>query len=331
MDSGLLEIKDLHVNFQIYEGTLRVLDGVNFKVGVKEKIGLIGEAGCGKTTTMKAILKILPPQRANIPEGEILFEGKDVLRMDHKEIRTLRRRHIAMIFQDATAALNPVFKIGEQLFPIIKYARIEQGNKNLGKREIKAEAIEVLKSVALPDPERILQNYPIQLSGGMRQRVCIASALVAASDLLIADEPGTALDVTIEHQVLQLLNEVVQARGVSVILISHALGAVRGLVDRVYVMYAGSTVEVAETEEIFENPTHPYTSRLLNAVPKLSGGGVPKGISGRIPDYLHPPTGCRFHPRCDTAMPICREKKPQIVNVGGGHMVACHLYQRQNQ
>lgn len=178
----------------------------------------------------------------------------------------------------------------------------------------------------MPDPERIMNSYPIQLSGGMRQRICIAMALVSATNLLIADEPGTNLDVTIQDQVLRLLGELVEDRGTSIILISHALGAVKGLVDRVYVMYAGSMVEAAKTEDLFSDPLHPYTKALFEAVPKLTGGGIPMGIPGRIPNYLNPPTGCRFNPRCPHAKPECRENAPPFYQIGDGHEVACYLY-----
>lgn len=328
MDTPLLDIKNLYVYFNIYEGDLKVLNGINFEVGVRKKVGLIGEAGCGKTTTMKAIMRVLPMLLTRIPKGQIFFKGKDILKMSLKEIQMLRRKSLAIIFQDPTATLNPVLKIGEQLIDIIKYSSIEEKGKKPSKKEMKARAIEVLKGVAMPDPERILENYPIQLSGGMKQRVCIAMALFSAHDLLIADEPGTSLDVTLQDQILRLLHNLVKERDVSVILISHALGAVRGLVDRVYVMYAGNMVEVAETEDLFSDPLHPYTSSLLKSVPRLTGGGMSLGIRGRIPNYLNPPKGCRFYPRCDYAMPICRESKPPFFDVGGHHKVACFLYRR---
>ncbi|MFQ5821809.1 MAG: ABC transporter ATP-binding protein [Candidatus Heimdallarchaeota archaeon] len=327
MKNSLIEIQDLHVYFQIYEGLLKVLNGVDFTVKKGEKVGLIGETGCGKTTTMKAIMRILPMLSTRIPKGKILFDGKDILEMKQKEIQQVRRRNISMVFQDPTAALNPVFKVGDQLMDIIKYSNIDETGESLSDEEIEAQAIQVLKEVALPDPERMLENYPIQLSGGMRQRACMAMALVSARDLLIADEPGTNLDVTIQDQILRLLSELVEAKGTSVILISHALGAVRGLVDRVYVGYAGSMIEVSKTDDLFADPLHPYANGLLRAVPKLTGGGIPEGIGGRIPDYLNPPKGCRFFPRCDKAMQICKENKPPFFDVGDAHEVACYLYQ----
>jgi len=322
-NSPLLEIKDLHVNFDVYGGTLQVLDGVNLTVHRGERVGLVGEAGCGKTTTMKAILRILPMPPARIVRGEITFQGQDVLKMGESELQRVRSEGISMIFQDPTAALNPVFTVGQQLEAVVRYST---EGKGLSRKEIRDRAIIPLKEVSLPDPERMLDSYPIQLSGGMRQRVCIAMALVASRELLIADEPGTSLDVTIEDQILRLLHRLVQQKNVSVILITHTLGVVRETTDRVYVMYAGRMVEAAATDELFANPRHPYTHGLMAAVPRLTGGGISEGIPGRIPDYLNPPPGCRFHPRCPQAMDICRQEKPRFYRFSDNHEVACFLY-----
>ena len=322
----LLDIHDLFVNFRIYEGTLKVLNGVNLTIGKGEKVGLIGETGCGKTTTMKSIMRILPIPPGIIPGGKIFFEGKDIFEMDSRRLNTLRRLDISMIFQDPTSSLNPVFKIGEQLGDVIKYAAMESG-EGLSKEKIRKRSVEILKEVALPDPERLLDNYPIQLSGGMRQRVCISMALVSANKLLIADEPTTNLDVTIGDQVLRLIGKLVKDKGTSVILISHALGAVKGLVDRIAVMYAGNIIEDAKTEDLFSDPMHPYTRGLIRSIPKLTGGGIPKGIAGRLPDYIHPPTGCRFSPRCEHVMPICKKRPPPLTTVCADHKVACFLYE----
>jgi peptide/nickel transport system ATP-binding protein len=322
----IVDIKDLYVNFKIYEGVTRVLNGVNFRVAKGEKIGLIGEAGSGKTTTVKSIMKILPTPPASYEGGQIYVEGKDVLKMNQQELQTMRRKTLSMIFQDPTSALNPVFKIGNQIGDVIKYNQLALGNK-ISKTEIYDKTVQVLRDVQMPDPNRIMNSYPIQLSGGMRQRICIAMALVSATNLLIADEPGTNLDVTIQDQVLRLLGDLVEDRGTSIILISHALGAVKGLVDRVYVMYAGVMVESARTNNLFNSPQHPYTQALFEAVPKLTGGGIPQGISGRIPNYLSPPTGCRFHPRCPHAMDKCKLANPPFYDIEHEHEVACYLFE----
>lgn len=320
----LLEIKDLHVEFKVYGGILKVVDGIDFKVYSGEKVGLVGETGCGKTTTMKAILRILPMPPARIATGDIIFKDQNLTRMKDKEIRKVRGGGISMIFQDPTAALNPVFTIGQQMEPIIQNASPE--NKKLSKRELREKALIPLKEVALADPERLLDSYPIQLSGGMRQRICIGMALSTDPELLIADEPGTSLDVTIQDQVLRLLRDLVTRKGSSVILITHTLGIVRQMTDRVYVMYAGNMVEVAPTRKLFTTPLHPYTQGLMEAVPKLTGGGIASGIPGRIPSYRDPPPGCRFHPRCPHVMDICRREKPPTYLVEEGHEVACFLY-----
>jgi peptide/nickel transport system ATP-binding protein len=325
--SPLLEIKDLYVRFKVYGGTLNVIDGVNFRIDAGEKVGLVGETGCGKTTTMKAILRILPMPPAEIPGGEIFFKTQDLLKMGGRQIRQVRGSGISMIFQDPTAALNPVFKIGDQLTEIIKQSA---DGRRLSRSEINQRAIAPLREVGLADPERLLDSYPSQLSGGMRQRVCIGMALSTNPELLIADEPGTALDVTIQDQVLRLLHDLVEKKNTSVILITHSLGIVRQMADRVYVMYAGNMVEMAVTRKLFANPLHPYTQGLMEAVPKLTGGGIATGIPGRIPQYLDPPQGCRFHPRCPYVMDICRRKKPPYFGAESDHDVACFLYDQEN-
>jgi len=325
----LLEIKDLTVQFSVYGGKLQVLDGVDFYMYPGEKVGLVGETGCGKTTTMKAILRVLPSPPAIISRGDIFFGGQDVMRMNEEELSRVRGWGISMIFQDPTAALNPVFSIGEQFEDVIKYSA--PPGKSLTKQEIHLRAVNALQEVALADPERLLRSYPIQLSGGMRQRVCIGMALATNPKLLIADEPGTSLDVTIQDQVLRLLRTLVEEKNTSVILITHTLGIVREMTDRLYVMYAGDIVEMAVTKNLFANPLHPYTQGLINTVPRLTGGGIASGIPGRIPNYLTPPLGCRFHPRCPHAMDICRTEKPPAYRVNENHDVACFLYRTENR
>jgi len=320
MVDTLLDIRDLHVYYKVYGGVLKVLNGVNFRVGFGEKVGLVGETGCGKTTTVKTVLRILP-RLARIPKGEILVHGKDVLKMNKRELADLRGRGLSMIFQDPTSALNPVFTIGQQLYDVIRYST---DVRVTNKREV---ALKALREARLPDPERMLDSYPVQLSGGMRQRACIAFAIATARELLIADEPTTNLDVTIQDQVLRLIRDLVEQKGTSLILITHSLGLVRETTDRVYVMYAGNMIEMASTEEVFEQPLHPYTQGLLASLPRLTGGGFAEGIPGRIPDYKDPPPGCRFHPRCTHAFEPCTKAMPPFFDLGNGHQVACYLYQ----
>jgi len=322
MSEPLLSINNLHVGFDIYGGHLKVLDGVNFAVGMGEKVGLVGETGCGKTTTMKTVMRILPIPPAKVRDGEVLYKGKNLLCVNLRKVRGVKGKGISMIFQDPTAALNPVFTIGRQLMDVVKYST---GADRSGDK-IRDRAIGALKDVAMPDPERILSNYPIQLSGGMRQRICIAMALVTGWEFLIADEPTTSLDVTIQDQVLRLLGNLIEEKGNSTILITHSLGIVREWTDRVYVMYAGSMVEAAPTKELFSKPLHPYTQGLMKAVPKLTGEGMAEGVTGRIPNYLTPPAGCRFHPRCPHVMPVCEKERPPFFDVEDAHQVACFLY-----
>ena len=322
----LLNIKDLHVWYRVYGGYLKVLNGVHLMVREGERVGLVGEAGCGKTTTMKSILQILPPGDFHIPQGQIFYKGQDILKMNFKELQSLRSREIAMIFQDPTAALNPVFIIGNQIGDVIKYSSAFAENEH--KEKIKEQSIKALKEVYLPDPERMCINYPFQLSGGMRQRVCIAMAISSPRNLLLADEPGTSLDVTIQDQIMRLLNEIVEKRNTAIILITHSLGVAKEMTDRIYVMYAGTIVETALPEVLFKNPVHPYTKGLIASVPKISGGGIAKGIPGKLPSYLNPPSGCRFQLRCEQESPICSEKPPPLFEIEKDHLVACYLTQR---
>jgi len=276
---------------------------------------------------MKAILRVLPMPPAIVPEGEIYFRGQNILTMGMNDLNRVRGKGISMIFQDPTAALNPVFTIGEQLQAVIQNA--DNSRKDISKQEILERSILALQEVALADPERLLKSYPSQLSGGMRQRVCIGMALATRPELLIADEPGTSLDVTIQDQVLRLLRKLVEEKNTSVIFITHSLGIVREMTDRVYVMYAGDIVEVACTKKLFSNPAHPYTRGLISTVPRLTGGGIASGIPGRIPDYLNPPSGCRFHPRCPSAMAICKTEKPPAYHLDEDHEVACFLFKSE--
>jgi peptide/nickel transport system ATP-binding protein len=268
---------------------------VSLEVREGEKVGVVGETGCGKTVTMKAMMGVLPMPPGRIPKGEILFQGKDILKMSSTELRNMRGRDMSMIPQGATESLNPVFTIGDQLMAVIRYSGDSQ--RTSSRQELKDRAMDILKEVRIPDTERIMRSYAIQLSGGMRQRVLIGMAQATEATLLIADEPSTALDVTTQEQILRLMREMVEKRSVSIIIITHNLGVVRQLTDRTYIMYAGSVVEVARTRDLFSEAMHPYTRGLMNSVPKLSGKGIAPGIKGMIPDYFDPPQGCRFRPR----------------------------------
>ncbi|MHC1771469.1 MAG: ABC transporter ATP-binding protein [Flexilinea sp.] len=316
------DIRNLHVEYKTFAGQVKVLNGVNFHVEKGEKVAIVGETGCGKTTTVKSILGILA-KNATVTAGEILFKGDDVLKMSHNQIKKLRGSGISMIFQDPTMSLNPVFTIGEQMSAVIRYS----GQPDAQRKDVQQVlATQALKETSMPDPERILHSYPFQLSGGMRQRICIAMSLATPRDLVIADEPTTNLDVTIQDQVLKILKERVEKRNSSLILITHSLGVARETSTVIYVMYAGNMVEKAPTTELFREQYHPYTKALMACIPKLSGGGVAEGIPGRIPNYLDSPAGCRFSPRCLWATERCKVEKPEFVDVGNDHKVACFEY-----
>lgn len=319
----VLHIEDLHVVFKVFKGELKVVDGVTLTAHSGERLGLVGESGCGKTTCGRCVVRLVQPT-----SGRILFSSKrlgeniDIADPDDKKWHEAKRE-IQMIFQNPGAALNPVFTIGTQFTTALHYAQSD----NMKNREIRRRAIEALREVQLPDPKRILKSYPFQLSGGMSQRVSIAMALAVEPELLIADEPTTALDVTVQDQILELLYALVKRKGTSVLYITHNLGVVREIADTVYVMYAGTIVEHGNPREIFANPLHPYTQGLMEAIPKLAGGGFSKGIRGSIPSYFDPPRGCRFHPRCSKRMQRCMEERPPFIKMSEDHEVACFLVQ----
>lgn len=320
----LLEMNNLKVWYKTYRGYSKVVDGVSMLVNRGEKIGLVGESGCGKTTTMKAIMRLQDGTNAHIqPDSEILLEGENVLAMGGKELLQLHRHKVSMISQSPMAALNPVFTVGQQMMDVIKYSGSSDIKDKKGMEQVAKQAI---ADVMISDPDRIMNTYPHQLSGGMRQRICIATALVTPCELIIADEPGTALDVTVQEQIHQMLREQVEQKQRALIMITHSLGVARELVDRIYVMYAGNIVESCPVKDLFDNPCHPYTIGLLECVPRLSGGGLSAGIYGYVPDYVDPPKGCRFSNRCNHCMDICLKKKPEDVEVSPGHKVTCFKY-----
>ena len=317
----LLSVRSLSVEFSSYGRRLQVLRDVSLDVPAHRHVALVGESGCGKSVTMRAVMGILPTPPARIVSGAILFDGRDLLRLNPREREALRGTAMSMVFQDPMTSLNPVFTIGDQMGTILKYA-----DRRLGRARNRTERLarvhEVLSQVRMPDPERIARSYPIQLSGGMRQRVLIAMALLSEPRLLIADEPGTALDVTTQAQILKLMRDLVDDRGLALLMITHNLGVVREAADTVYVMYAGSVVEHAPTAELFARPRHPYTRALIDCVPKLSGDATFRGIDGSLPDYAAPPPGCRFAPRCPLAIAACG-RPPEVKTVGADHHAAC--------
>jgi len=324
---AILDIRDLYVWFRVYEGLSKVLDGVSLHVQEGERVGLVGETGCGKTVAMKAAMGILKSPPAQFPQGEVLLAGHDVLRMTPSEILKMKGRTISMIFQDPLSSLNPVFTVGQQMFDVIRYGRHRASDDGrLTKAKLRRIAVEELTSVRLPDPERILKLYPLELSGGMRQRALIAMALVNRPRLLVADEPGTALDVTIQAQILSLLKALVNEARIAVLLITHDLGVVRETAERVYIMYAGQIAGEGSAAEIFDDPKHPYTKGLLSSVPRLTGEVLAEGIPGTVPDYTEAPSGCRFHPRCAHVMDKCVKQKPPMVELSAKRHVACYLY-----
>lgn len=317
--STLLTIEDLHLRFKLFEGSAHVLNGVNLHVNRGERVAIVGESGCGKSVTLRLILGLL--RGSNITtSGKVLFGGVDMLTGAPSALRALRGRRMSTVFQDPMASLNPTFTIYDQMRSVIR-----RGDAAVKGKEIRQRAAEALQQVAIRDTERVLDSYPFQLSGGLNQRVLIAMALVNSPALVLADEPGTALDVSVQEQTLRIMRDLTEEAGSAVLLITHNLGVVREFADRVYVMYAGNIVESATTSQLFKAPKHPYTQALLASVPKLTSDELPEGIDGLVPDYTSPPPGCRFHPRCPFATEECKQPQP-MRNVGDGHQVACNLY-----
>ncbi len=314
----LLDVKDLKVQFKTREGPVHAVDGVSFSLETGESLGIVGESGSGKSVTSLAVMRLLPTPPAEIVDGSIQFEDKDVLELPEAEMRKIRGHEIAMIFQDPMTSLNPVLTIERQLIEPI------QLHLGMNRDEARRRAAELLEAVGIPDGARRLKGYPHQFSGGMRQRVMIAIAIAANPKLLIADEPTTALDVTVQAQILELINRLRRDLGTSVILITHDLGVVAGMTDRINVMYAGKIAESAPTDDLFAAPRHPYTLGLLGAVPRLDEppGGVLNTLPGSPPDQLHPISGCPFQPRCPFVLPKCKEYPPAR-RIGPSHYANC--------
>ena len=320
----LLEVNDLQTHFPTRAGLVRAVDGVSFYLDRGELLGLVGESGCGKSMTALSVMRLISPP-GKIVNGEILFDGKDLLKLSDAEMREMRGDDIAMIFQDPMTSLNPVFTVGEQIAEALRLHR------KLSRAEARKATIEAMREVAIPDPARRLDDYPHQLSGGMRQRIMIAMALACNPKLLIADEPTTALDVTIQAQILELLDELRKQRDLAVLLITHDLGVVAEVADRVAVMYTGRIVEESPVEELFARPKHPYTEGLLRSVPKLTAEDVIKKerletIEGVVPSPTDLPPGCHFAPRCVHRMPRCTEGRIPLYELDGGVQVRCVLY-----
>ncbi|MFF4995818.1 ABC transporter ATP-binding protein [Streptomyces sp. NPDC000656] len=327
----LLEVRDLHVEFHTRDGVAKAVNGVNYSVSAGETLAVLGESGSGKSVTAQAIMGILDMPPGKIPQGEILFRGQDMLKMSFEERRKLRGRKIAMIFQDALSSLNPVLTVGYQLGEMF---RVHQG---LSKKEARLKAIELMDKVKIPAAKERVDDYPHHFSGGMRQRIMIAMAIALEPDLIIADEPTTALDVTVQAQVMDLLAELQRELNMGLILITHDLGVVADVADKIAVMYAGRIVETAPVHEIYKRPAHPYTRGLLDSIPRLDQKGQDLfAIKGLPPNLLRLPTGCSFNPRCTVAQDICRTDVPllQVVSEQDGSELpgrasACHFWKEQ--
>ncbi|MGH7725809.1 MAG: ABC transporter ATP-binding protein [Candidatus Eiseniibacteriota bacterium] len=317
-ETPVLEVRDLKTHFFTDDGAVKAVDGVSFEVRTGETLGIVGESGCGKSVTSLSILRLIPSPPGKIVGGQILFEGKNLLDLEPGEMRKIRGNEISMIFQEPMTSLNPVYTCGDQIMEAV------QLHQKVGRREARSRAIEMLRLVGIPAPEQRVDEYPHQLSGGMRQRVMIAMALSCHPRVLIADEPTTALDVTIQAQILDLLNRLQEELGMAILLITHDLGVVAETCDRVAVMYAGQIVEYADVEEIFQHPRMPYTAGLLGSIPKLGEDAERlRVIPGNVPNPAEFPPGCKFHPRCPVVIDRCRTENPPLAMIRPAHLVRC--------
>jgi dipeptide transport system ATP-binding protein len=316
----MIQIKNLHVQFSTYGGRVQAVRGVSFDLHKGETLAIVGESGCGKSVTSQSIMRLIPTPPGRITSGSILFKGQDLTKLSEKKMRDIRGADISMIFQDPMTALNPTLRVGEQIAENIMQ------HENISKEKAKEKAFEMLEVVGIPNPKERLKQYPHEFSGGMRQRIVIAMALVCNPEVLIADEPTTALDVTIQAQILELFKDIQQKTDVSIVLITHDLGVVAQVADRVAVMYAGKIVEIGTRRDIFYTPQHPYTKGLLRSVPRLDlyeSELVP--IAGSPPDLFAPPSGCSFAPRCPYVMEVCDRMYPASTKLKESHQVHCWL------
>lgn len=318
-EETILKVKGLKTYFYDRKGKVPAVDGVDFTVRKGETLGIVGESGCGKSVTSMSILKLLPPE-GKVVEGEILFKGRDLTKCSSSEMEKIRGKEIAMIFQEPMTSLNPVYTVGQQIGEMIKT------HEQLSKKQLREKAIEMLKLVGIPSPEKRIDEYPHELSGGMRQRVMIAMALSCNPELLIADEPTTALDVTIQAQILELMRELKNKLGTSIMMITHDLGVIAEMADYVLVMYAGMVMEYCSVRDLFQKPLHPYTQGLINSLPRIDDAKDKLYvIEGSVPSLYDMPEGCRFWPRCPHAKEICKTRIPELYDCGG-RKVRCFLY-----
>ncbi len=320
----LLEVRDLRVTFRTYAGRVQAVRGVSWYLGERETIAIVGESGCGKTVSIQTVAGLNSSKTTDI-QGQVLFDGRDLVQLPMKEIRKLQGEKMSMIFQDPFTFLNPTMTVGKQIMESYREHR------KASRKEAEARTIEILKLISLPDPEKNMRRYPHQLSGGMRQRVMVAMALICDPQILFADEPTTALDVTIQAQIVDLMKELKTKIDTSIVLITHDMGVVANMAQRIYVMYAGQIVEEGDSRDIFYSPKHPYTKALLESVPQVdSDAGTPlASIPGTPPDLIAPPQGCAFAERCPYAMEICRRAQPALTEFGGEHAAACWLHHEE--
>lgn len=327
MKEEILKVNNLRSYFYLSAGIAKAVDGVSFTLKKGEILGIVGESGSGKSVTVSSIMGLLPKNVGKIADGEIIFEDKDLTKLNRKELLKITGKDITMIFQDPMTSLDPVFTIGHQVIEVLR------AHEKISKEEAKKVAIEALKLVGIPEAEKRMNSYPHEFSGGMRQRVIIAMAIISKPKIIIADEPTTALDVTVQAQVLKLLKDLKEKIDTSIILITHNLGVVWNTCDTVMVMYAGKTVEYTDVKTLYKNPMHPYTLGLLNSIPKLSDDSDKplESIPGSPPDLRLTGTGCNFCNRCKYAKDICRDKVPELIEVEKAHYAACHFQTKDNK